>query len=189
MNQARVLLDANVLYPAPLRDLLLQLAVSDVIIAAWTERIHCEWIEALLRRQPWRERRALERTRDLMNEAISDCLIRGYEKIIPSLVLPDPDDRHVLAAAIAGRCGVILTHNTRDFPPEALAPHGIEAQNPDEFLLAHLSRMPGLFCAAVKKVRSRLKTPPLDPDEYLAVLRRQGLIETAAGLETFASSI
>jgi len=89
MSTGTALLDANVLYPAPLRDLFLQLAVSDLFRAKWTAEIHREWMEALLRNDPHRERAALERTRVLMDKATRDCLITGYEELIPSLVLPD----------------------------------------------------------------------------------------------------
>ncbi len=101
MSTYTALLDANVLYPAPLRDLLLQLAVTDLFRAKWTAEIHREWIEALLRKEPHRDRARLERTRDLMDSSTRDCLVTGYEALIPSLQLPDPNDRHVLAAAIA----------------------------------------------------------------------------------------
>jgi hypothetical protein len=86
------LFDANVLYPAPLRDVLM-----DLFRARWSADIHREWIEALLRNEPHRDRGALERTRDLMDSKTRDCLVSGYETLIPSLALPDPDDRHVLA--------------------------------------------------------------------------------------------
>ena len=94
------LLDANVLYPAPMRDVLMQPAVMDIFKAKWSEDTHREWTDALIRNEPHRERTALERTRDLMNQATRDCLVPGYEAIVPSLELPDPNDRHVLAAAI-----------------------------------------------------------------------------------------
>ena len=150
------LLDANVLYPAPLRDLLLQLAVMDLFRAKWTADIHREWIEALLRNEPHRDRAALERTRDLMDAATRDCLVAGYEPLIAALTLPDPNDRHVLAAAIVGRCDVIVTRNLKHFPAGALAPFGIETQHPDEFLYNHLAWAPGVFCEAVRRVRARL---------------------------------
>ena len=124
MSVYTVLFDANVLYPAPMRDLLLQLAVADIFRARWTADIHREWIDALLLNQPHRDQAALERTRDKMDSATRDCLVTGYQSLIPSLQLPDPDDRHVLAAAIAGRCDAIVTQNLRDFPYEALAPMG-----------------------------------------------------------------
>jgi hypothetical protein len=110
------LLDANVLYPAPLRDLLLQLAVTDIFKARWTADIHREWIEALLRNEPHRDRAALERTRDLMDSKTRDCLVTGYEALIPVIQLPDANDRHVLAAAIVGHCDVIVTQNLKHFP-------------------------------------------------------------------------
>lgn len=138
MSNYTALLDANVLYPAPVRDLLLQLAVTDIYKARWTADIHREWIEALLANEPHRQRTALERTRDLMDAHTRDALVTGYEGLIPSLELPDPNDRRVLAAAIVGHCDVIVTMNLRDFPQIALDPFGIEAQHPDEFLCNHL---------------------------------------------------
>lgn len=179
------LLDANVLYPAPMRDLFLQLAVTDVFRARWSADIHREWIEALLKREPHRDRLKLERTRDLMDQATRDSLITGYESIIPSLSLPDPDDRHVLAAAIVGHCDVIVTQNLRDFPMANLAPYSIETQHPDEFLLHHLSLAAGIFCSAVRQVRARLKNPPLSGHEYLENLIQAGLTATASELKQY----
>lgn len=180
------LLDANVLYPAPMRDIFLQLAVTDIYCAKWTADIHREWIESLLRREPERDRAALERTRDLMDRATRDSLIVGYEALIPTLDVPDPEDRHVLAAAIVGHCDVIVTQNLKDFPPETLDTYGVEAQHPDDFLGNHLNLSPGLFCAAVRKVRSRLKNPPYSVAEYLDTLTQQGLVGTASELAQFA---
>ena len=114
MSSYVALLDANILYPAPLRDLLLQLAVTDLYKAKWTADIHREWIESLLRNEPHRERAALERTRDLMDRGTRDALITSYEPLISALTLPDPNDRHVLAAAIVGRCDVIVRPRNRD---------------------------------------------------------------------------
>jgi len=112
--------------------------------------------------------------------------VSGYEYLIPSITLPDPDDRHVLAAAIAGRCDVIVTQNLKDFPEEALAPFHIEAQHPDEFLCNQLSLAPGVFCSAIRKVRARLVNPPFRVEEYLATLIRQGLVATVGELRLFA---
>jgi hypothetical protein len=137
MSSYTALLDANVLYPAPVRDLLLQLAVTDVYKARWTADIHREWIENLLENEPHCDRAKLERTRDLMDSNTRDALVTGYESLIPTLQLPDPNDRHVLAAAIVGRCDVIVTANLKDFPYAVLVPFGIEAQHPDEFLCNH----------------------------------------------------
>ncbi|MCW5725734.1 MAG: PIN domain-containing protein [Maricaulaceae bacterium] len=186
MSRYAALLDANVLYPAPLRDLLLQLAVTDIFKAKWTADIHREWIEALQRNEPARDRAALERTRDLMDRATRDSLVEGYHALIPALTLPDADDRHVLAAAIVGRCDVIVTQNLADFPAEALDPFGIDVQHPDQFLVNHLHLAPGLFCACVRKVRARLKNPPYSVEAYLATLTQVGLVATAGELGGFA---
>ena len=183
------LLDANVLYPAPMRDVLMQLAVTDIFKAKWSEDIHREWIDTLIRNEPHRDRTALKRTRDLMNQATRDCLVTGYEAIVPSLELPDPNDRHVLAAAIVGRCDVIVTQNLKDFPEDALEPYGIETLDPDDFLSNHLALAPGLFCSALRKVRARLKNPPYTAEVYLAILTQQGLVETVAELEQFREQI
>jgi PIN domain len=125
VSERTVLLDANVLYPAPMRDIFLQLAVMDLFRAKWTADIHREWIEALLRNEPRRDRAVLERTRRLMDQSVRDCLVAGYEALIPQIALPDPNDRHVLAAAIVGRCNLIITQNLRHFPEAAVGPHAI----------------------------------------------------------------
>jgi predicted nucleic acid-binding protein len=189
MSHDTALFDANVLYPAPIRDILLQLAVDDLFRAKWTADIHHEWIDALLRNEPHRNRVALERIRDLMDKATRDCLVTGYESLIPCLELPDPDDRHVLAAAIVGRCDIIVTQNLQDFPDEVLSPYGIEIQHPDHFLSNYLKLSPGKFCAAIRKGRARLKNPPYSVQDYLATLIRQGLIVTVSELEQFAELI
>ncbi len=130
MSNYTVLFDANVLYPAPMRDVLLQLALTDLFRAKWTDDIHREWIENLLENEPHRDRAALERTRDLMNTNIRDCLITGYEGLIPSLSLPDQDDRHVLAAAIVGRCDAIITQNCGISLRSAWRPSGSKSSIP-----------------------------------------------------------
>jgi predicted nucleic acid-binding protein len=183
------LLDANVLYPAPVRDVLLQLAVTDLFHAKWSADIHKEWIEALLRNEPHRDRATLERTRTKMDQATRDALVTGYEPLVPTLELPDPGDRHVLAAAILGRCDVIVTRNQRDFPESALSPFGIETQDPDEFLRNQLDLAPGKFCQALRTIRARLKSPPYTVDEYLSTLRAQGLVGTVAELQQFSDLI
>ncbi|ARR52543.1 PIN domain-containing protein [Rhizorhabdus wittichii DC-6] len=187
MSHYTALLDANVLYPAPMRDLLMQIAVTDLFKAKWSADIHREWIEALVRNEPHRDRAALERTRDRMDRAMRDALVTGYDTLIPSLDLPDRGDRHVLAAAIVGRCDVIVTQNLKHFPASSLASYGIEAQHPDEFLTSHLHLAPGVFCSAVAKVRARLTAPPYTVEEYLAILTRQSLVGTVAELAPFSN--
>lgn len=172
-----------------MRDIFLQLAVDDLFRANWTADIHREWINALLRNEPQREQTTHERTRNRMDQATRDCLVTGYETLIPSLHLPDPDDRHVLAAATIGRCDVIVTCNLRDFPESSVGPYGLEILHPDEFLTNHLDLMPGPFCDAVRKIRGRLVAPPISVEDYLAIIAGLRLEVSAAGLARFSERL
>lgn len=110
-----------------------------------------------------------------MNEAVEDCLIHGYERIIESLVLPDVDDRHVLAAAIAGHADAIVTFNLKDFPAEAIDVHGIEVLHPDDFLVAQYGLDQIKVLGTVKAMRQRLKRPARSVQEFIATMESQGL--------------
>lgn len=184
-----VLLDANVLYPAPLRDLLLELAVSDMFRAKWSARIQDEWVNALLRNEPHRDPARLQRTRELMEENVRDVLVEGYEDLIPAITLPDLNDRHVVAAAIKSRSDLIVTFNLKHFPAAEMAKWDLEAQHPDKFLehQFHLSQ-PG-FLNAVKTCRARLRNPPKSVEEYIDALRRNGVFVTAKILEEYSQLI
>jgi hypothetical protein len=160
----------------------MELAGTGLFRARWTDEIHTEWIENLLAKEPHRQRVRLERTRDLMNAAVLDCLVTGYETLIPALTLPDPDDRHVLAAAIRGRADVIVTYNLKHFPNTVLSGYGIEAQHPDEFVSGLIGLDPESVYAAVKDQRARLKNPPKSAEEFLKSLEKQSLAQTVAHL-------
>jgi predicted nucleic acid-binding protein len=177
--------DANILYPAPLRDLFIRVAQAGLVRARWTEMIHEERVRNVLKDNPRLSAERLARTRALMNEAVRDCLVTGSEDLIAAVSLPDPDDRHVLAAAIRAGAGVIVTYNLADFPAETLARFGIEAQHPDDFLIGLLDLAPGVICAAVKRQRESLQNPPKTAEELLATLESQGLTQTVGRLRPF----
>lgn len=185
MASFTVLYDACVLYPAPLRDLLISLAVAGLFRARWSNRIHEEWIRSLLRERPDLKPEALHRTRQLMDRAVPDCLVSGFEDVISSLELPDENDCHVLAAAICGRADVIITLNLKDFPSEVLETYGIEAQHPDEFIAYLLDLSPGVVCTTIHNMRKRLKNPPRTAIELLQTLESLELVETVAKLRQF----
>ena len=189
MSNFTVVYDACVLYPAPLRDLLMHLALTDLFRAKWTDAIHEEWMRSVLENRPDLRREQLERTRDLMNSHVRDCLVTNYEELVSALTLPDPDDRHVFAAAIRAGADVSVTFNLADFPAAALAPYGIEAQHPDEFIRYQLDLAPNVVCAAAKRQRESLKNPPKSVEEFREALERQGLAQTVAGLRQFAELI
>lgn len=178
--------DANILYPAPLRDLFIRLAQAGLVRARWTEAIHDEWVRNVLKDKAATSAERLARTRTLMNDAVRDCLIEGYEDLIDSLALPDPDDRHVLAAAIRAGAEVIVTFNLKDFPADTLTKYDIEAQHPDDFLVSLFDVAPGPVCGAVKRQREGLRNPPKTVEEILATLQSQGLVKTVSRLRPFA---
>ncbi len=183
MANFTVVYDACLFYPAPLRDLMIRLAQTRRFRARWTERIRQEWIGALLRQRSELDPQSIARTAQLIDLAVPDCLVTGYESLIEDLDLPDPDDRHVLAAAIRAGAQCIVTLNLKDFPQAALGGFDIFARHPDDFVLDLADLEPGVLIVAAKQQRASLHNPPLTPDAFVACLRRQGLTGVAALLE------
>jgi len=169
------LYDACVLYPAPLRDLLMRLAMCDLFQAKWSERIHDEWTRNVLKNRPDLTTENMQRVRELMNKHVQNSIVTDYESIIPSLTLPDEDDRHVLAAAIRGHADVIVTFNLKDFPQSQLSMYGLEAQHPDEFVSHLIDLAPYLVFEVLHQQQAALKNPPQSIDQLLLTLERSGL--------------
>lgn len=172
------ILDANVLYPQLVRDTLLSLAVERLYHARWTTTIHAEWMRNLAKDRPQITAR-LPQLAERMNASVPDCLVTNYEKLITSIDLPDPNDRHVVAAAIAGHADAIVTFNTKDFPADVLQPYGIEVQHPDEFVMnqLQLQKIPAL--SAIKKMRARWTNPVRPAQELITAFEKRGLPMTA----------
>ena len=114
-----------------------------------------------------------------LNASVPDCLVTHYEKLAESIELPDADDRHVVAAAIADHADAIVTFNTKDFPHAVLQPYGIEVQHPDEFLMnqLQLQKIPAL--SAIKKMRARWTNPARPAQELITAFELRGLPLTA----------
>ena len=134
-------------------------------------------------------RAQLERRAELMDRAIPGAMVDGYSRLIRSLRLPDPDDRHVLAAAIKAGAGRIVTQNTRDFPRTSLAPFGIRAQRPDSFVADLLDTVPERVVEAVRKQRQAYTNPSLGVEELLDSYARSGLNRTAERLARFSGQL
>ena len=184
------ILDACVLYPATLRDLLLSLARDGLFHARWSERIQNEWVRSLLKRRPELDAAALRRTCELMAKAVPDSVVHGWQSIEPGLKgLPDADDRHVLAAAICGHADAIVTFNLGDFPAEALAPFGVEAQHPDDFLLNQLDLSLIAALKSIKAMRARWRKPQLTALDLAAGIEKLQLPLVAARLRDVAELI
>ncbi len=174
-------LDACVLYSASLRDLLLTVAETGLYRPRWTEAINDEWTRSLKAKWPERSDN-FDRTRLLVDKSVPDCLITGYESLIPCLSLPDENDRHVLAAAICGRADVIVTSNISDFPDSSLVNFRIEVWNPDRFMLHLLTLDDAKVFYAIRTIRARLRNPAISPGDYLDNLEKIGLLHSASHL-------
>lgn len=181
--------DANILYPAPLRDLFIRLAQAGLVQAKWTDAIHEEWMRNVLKDRPDLSPQRLARTKALMDGAVRDCLVSGHEALISSLSLPDPDDRHVLAAAIHAGASVIITYNLKDFPDDILSQYDIEALHPDDFLSDLFDEATALVVATVKRQRECLRNPTKTVEELLDTFDNQGLTQFVARLRPFAELI
>ena len=188
VSRPTVIYDACVLYSAPLRDLLMWLAKNGLIAARWSEQILEEWVAALLANRPDLQRERLQRTCSEMNRAIPDAIVSGYESLIDALTLPDPDDRHVVAAARVAAAEFILTWNLKDFPAESL-PVGMQVISPDAFLSRLFDDNMELFVETMKEHRQMLKKPTKTAEEYFATLTSIGLVEFVRKAERFADEI
>jgi predicted nucleic acid-binding protein len=174
-------LDACVLYPRLLRDVLLSLAHADLYTARWTEEIEREWTQALLANKPSSEF-GIARAVEQMRIAIPDCLVIDYESLIETLDLPDAKDRHVLAAAIRGNADAIVSFNTKDFPSSVLDKFDIELQTPDQFVLNQLMLHPPTALSAIKKMRLRWERPDMSAKDMVDLFEKRQLAQTAAHL-------
>lgn len=172
-------INSNVFHGARLRSLIIEMAQSGMFRARWSERVHQEWISSVRRRRPGIDREKLNSYRLQMDLAVPNALVSCYEQFVSSITLPDPDDRHIVAAAHAARASVIVTFNEKHFPDEVLNPLGLHTEHPDQFLLDLADLQPESFIAAVRADLKHYRSPPLTADAYAADLRKAGLPDCA----------
>jgi predicted nucleic acid-binding protein len=177
-----VVFDANVLYPNTLRDLLIRISQAGLVQAKWSDEILDEMLRALSKNRPDIPADKLDRLRQLMNEAVRDCLVSGYEPLIEGLKLPDPADRHVLAAAIKAGAQVIVTSNLKHFPAAELRQWDIEAKSPDDFILDQIGIDGRTVTACLQQIADSRTRPPQDIEAVLSQLERDGVVESSAAL-------
>lgn len=174
--------DANVLYPSALRDFLIRVAIEDLVQARWSDRILDEVFRNIAINRPDLDRDRLLRTRQRMCAAVLDCLVSGFDDLEPAITLPDPDDRHVVAAAIRAGAGIIVTFNLRDFPEMEVARHGLVAMHPDTFALELLARHAASVLDVVARQAADLQSPPHSTLDLIAALERCGLTRFGAAV-------
>ena len=178
-----VIYDANVLYGNTLRDLHIRIARAGLVQAKWTDEILEEMLEARKRKHPETPPEKLTRLKELINDAVADCLVTGYEPLIDQLKLSDMDDRHVLAAAIKAGAQVIVTAD-RGFASAELEPWNVEAKSPDDFVLDQIGIDAKIVYACVSEIANSRSRPPQTVEEVLTELERSGLVQSVATLRT-----
>ncbi len=181
------LLDACVLFPVAVCDSLMSVAATGLYAPKWTQRIEDEWTRSL-EQKSGRPPGSYNVKRDAMRDAAPDWEVseQAWMRIAK---LPDSDDVHVLAAAIAGHADCIVTANLNDFPEDALAPFGIQVIHPDEFLIAQMDLDSLSVLAAFKEQRARLKNPAYTPSAFADAIERNALVLTAQRLREAAALI
>lgn len=174
--------DANVFFGVRLRSFIMEVAKSGAFRARWSEGVHGEWIRAVKRRRPDLTDAQLRPIADQMNRAFPDALVAGYDDLAAGLQLPDPDDRHILAAAIVGRVDVIVTFNLEDFPTEYIGRFGIHAKHPDWFFREVDGIEQGAIVEAAIRDLAHYKRPPIPVDAYIDDVERAGCPMVASHL-------
>lgn len=174
-----VILDANVLYPFRMRDALLRFYHAGLFRARWSEDILNEWTRNLLANKP-DLKHSIESQLRVIRKTFPESIVTGYEPLVAGLSLPDPEDRHVLAAAI--QCGAqhIITENLKDFPEHILEPLGIEAIGADEFLFRTFELYPTEATETLRAMREAYKKPPYSPSDFVLELTAKGLPKLAS---------
>jgi len=175
-----VVFDACILYPFHLRNIVVQIAVDRLVDARWTDEIHDEWIRSVVANMPAIPIERLQITRRLMNDALPGAMVTGYQRHIQTVTLPDPDDRHVVAAGIAGGASIVLTWNLRDFPAREMKKHGLRRQTPDAFLVDLCDQAPDLTLASLANARRNLSKTRVSASDFVNIVKNQGLIRLSA---------
>ncbi len=160
----------------------MRLTLEEVIDARWTHQIHEEWTRNAQKNHPTSTPQQWARIVELMDYHAGAALVTGFEDLIDQLSMPDPDDRHVMAAAIQCRAEGIVTFNLSDFPNAALEPHNVKAMHPDDALLGLIdTQLEGLL-KALRQQRTQLKNPALSANDFLAQFARHGVPRCAERL-------
>lgn len=178
-NPFVVILDANVLFPFRVRDVLLTFAHEGLFRARFTDEIMAEWMENLIELKP-SLKDSIESQASMIRQTFDECFVSGHMSLIDGLDMPDKDDRHVLAAAIRCSAQVIVTENRRDFPSGLLEEYDIEVLGADDMLVNTYELFPVEAARALGRVRRRYRNPSMSVSEFLLDLTRAGLPKLAA---------
>ncbi|MHB1488572.1 MAG: PIN domain-containing protein [Acidimicrobiales bacterium] len=175
MARYAVVLDACVLVPVALADTLMRLAEADLYRPVWSAQILAEATDAIVEIHPEIPPERVQHRFAAMDDASEDARVEGWEHLEHAVTVPDPDDRHVVAAAVGGRADAIVTANVGDYPTDVLGPIGIEVIHPDDFLLDQLDLAPRIVLSVLREQAAHTRNPVLTPVDLIARLARCGV--------------
>lgn len=180
-----VVLDTNVLVGALTRNIILSLAEAGIFRPRWSATtIDEEFVRVFGRLYPGEAHNASKQHAEILRAfpegtaEVEDCIVAGLE-------LPDPEDRHVLAAAIKTKASLIVTDNLKDFPADSLAQHEVEAISADDFIADCIDLAGPEAVAVLRTMRERLKKPEIDAEGLLVRIEQIGLTQTATLLTPY----
>lgn len=193
-NRFTALVDACTLVSPLKRNLLLSLAEAGFFRLRWSGRILDETeaaVEKILSGRGVTDAAAqAERARNNMEAAFEDAMVTDFDHLLPVATgLPDPDDAHVVAAAVKTQAAMIVTENLKDFPPPILDPLNLDAKSADEFIADTIALDEGRAVAAIRNMRERFKKPAMTTDALLLKMEAEGLLETADLLRPYLDSL
>lgn len=180
-GQTKAVLDACVLYPTVLREILQGAANAGLFQPVFSDRILREWVLATAKLGPAAPALA-EGEAAVLRASFPRAIVREHPEIEARLVLPDPNDRHVLASAIASGADVIVTFNAQDFPGHVLATECITRRDPDGFLWELQSSHPEVMARIVEEVRAKAEAISGQPIGLKPLLKRARLFRLAKAL-------
>ena len=170
----KAVLDACVLYPTVLREILLGVAQAGLYTPLWSDRILEEWARATRKLGPQAEEIARAEV-SAVRRVFPDAAVKPHQGLEARLHLPDENDIHVLATAIAGGADVIITFNRADFPQGVLAGEGLKRRDPDGFLWQLWSEEPRPVAEVVERVRAEAERLSGVPQPLRPLLKRARL--------------
>lgn len=177
-----VFLDANVIYSITLTDVLLTLAEHDLFLPLWSPNVLQEAQEAASRTLPDAAQQAFRKRLIMMDQAFPESSIHVEESEWSQFDLPDPDDRHVLAAAAQGQADALATRNIKDFPQKLLDSFSIQVITPDDLLCVLLRRNPEATANAIRELIDSRHRPPINIPDFAKRLERSGATQFAAAI-------
>lgn len=191
-NRYTALIDACSLLPALQKNILLSLAEAEFFRIRWSPKIieetHMAFLKIYQKRYGDDTEEKAGKAIEAMNSAFPEAMLDDDLSTLISMLqsdynLPDPDDAHVIAAAIKCRADIIITENLKDFPVKVLNSYNMEAKSADAFIADAIGLAPEKAYITIRKMRLRLNNPAFTPETLYHKMEKSGLTETATILK------